>query len=307
MKKVVFFGYKYFCSKLVNKLREHDNDNQYFFVDTNNFLGKMLAVYKILTSDIIFIIGGTISKSKIIDLALIFNKKVFIEWVGTDVLIARENYDMCNFNSKYIIKCQHLCEVDWIRNELRNIGINASICDIVTIDDNKEYNKRDINCDKITVLIYIAKNREEFYGIDLILKLAELYPKINFRICGTDGNNYKQLNNVLFLGWVENMEDEYDNCDIYMRLVKHDGLAFSVIEALSKGKWVIYSYPFDYVKTYKDFNELKIVFDDLLEKCYEGQLNTSAVNFILKKYNKKHVLTNFINIITRECKNRNCL
>ena len=288
MRKTIFFGYEYFCKKLVNQLTEYDKENKYIFVSTNTFFNKLLAVYEILISNNIFIIGGSIYGSKIIDLALLFNKKIFIEWVGTDILIASENY-----NKDYIKKCIHLCEVGWTQEELKQIGINAKICDIVTISSD-ECNNHKICDDGITVFSYIAQNREDFYGIELILKLAELYPNVKFRIAGTTGVNCKQLNNVKYLGWINNMNVEYDNCDIFMRLVQHDGLAFSVIEALSRGKWVIYSYPFNYVQTYNNFDDLKIKFQILLNKCINKQSNNEAVDFVYSRYNIKKVLADLV-------------
>lgn len=296
MRKTIFFGYEYFCKKLVNQLTEYDKENKYVFVSTNTFFNKLLAVYEILISNNIFIIGGSIYGSKIIDLALLFNKKIFIEWVGTDILIASENYKNGFVNKDYIKKCVHLCEVGWTQEELKQIGINAKICDIVTISSD-ECNNHKICDDGITVFSYIAQNREDFYGIELILKLAELYPNIKFRIAGTTGVNCKQLNNVKYLGWINNMNVEYDNCDIFMRLVQHDGLAFSVIEALSRGKWVIYSYPFNYVQTYNNFDELKSVFDKLLQKIKNEEVNNKAKNFIFHRYEKENILYNIIKIL----------
>lgn len=299
MKITVFCGYEYFCNKLVKQLSEYDRENKYIFANTIGFLNKLLAIYKIIIADNVFIIGGSIYGSKIINLALLFNKKIFIEWVGTDILIATENYNRGKVNREYIEKCCHLCEVDWTKEELKKIGIDATICDIVTVDidnsnNNRNYNDHNLIKNSITVLSYIAKNREEFYGIDFILRLAELYPEINFRICGTDGDNYKHLKNVEFLGWIDNMNYEYDNCDIFMRLVQHDGLAFSVIEALSRGKWVIYSYPFNYVQTYNNFDDLKIKFQILLNKCINKQSNNEAVDFVYSRYNIKKVLADLV-------------
>ena len=121
MKTTVFCGYEYFCNKLVKQLKEYDKENKYLFANTIGFLNKLLAIYKIIIADNLFIIGGSIYGSKIINLALLFNKKIFIEWVGTDILIAIENYNKGKVNKKYIENCHHLCEVNWTKEELKKL------------------------------------------------------------------------------------------------------------------------------------------------------------------------------------------
>lgn len=44
---------------------------------------------------------------------------------------------------------------------------------------------------------------------------------------------YKEIRKYSFLGWVNNMGDEFKKCSVFLRFVEHDGLAFSVIEALN--------------------------------------------------------------------------
>ena len=105
----------------------------------------------------------------------------------------------------------------------------------------------------------MAKGREEFYGIEKLLRLASDFPDIEIKIVGISEYYKSAPANVKFLGWVENMDEQYQNCVLYLRMPEHDGLAFSVLEALANGRYVGYSYEFDNVFFIKNYTELSRV------------------------------------------------
>lgn len=93
------------------------------------------------------------------------------------------------------------------------------------------------------------------------------------------------------------MRDEFKKSSAVLRLVEHDGLAFSVIEALSFKKWVLYSQPFEYTYSYSSFDELIKSFDIIIKKILNGESNCSGKKYVLNRYCKNKVLNNIVQIL----------
>ena len=166
-----------------------------------------------------------------------------MHWVGTDVINAKMAFEHQLAISSYVINSTHYCEVDWIQHELSEIGINAEIVSIASVDSCKFDTVLPLP-ENFSVLSYIGKGREKFYGIDLLIKLAEAMPDIPIKIVGISEYSEYLPANIELLGWVDDMDKAYRDCVLYLRLAEHDGLAFSVLEALSHARYVGYSYPY---------------------------------------------------------------
>lgn len=295
--KIVLIGHEYFCQKLSKKLSDFDQKNKYEYVSgKRRFITILKKLYKIITADSIYMIGGTLEDSLTINIGRVLNKKIVMHWVGTDVLLAKEQFTNKKYNVKYISECIHLCEVDWIQNELKEIGISAHVCDLIILDEEILENNLE-NIDQFSILTYIAKGREKFYGIDLIYEAAEKYPHINFVIMGTDGEGYKLVSNIKFLGWVQKVKDEYKKCYLFLRLVKHDGVSFSVIEALSLGRYVAYTYflPFTGLYCIKNKNDLFNCISEMENKFNSCKsLNKKGKSEVVEKYKLDRVLKKIV-------------
>jgi len=87
--KIIITGMPYFAKKLQQQLSSYDTKNSYLFLDTlYKKIDKIKYIFHILNSDVLYIIGGSVSNSGTIDLALKLNKKIILHWAGTDVLEA---------------------------------------------------------------------------------------------------------------------------------------------------------------------------------------------------------------------------
>lgn len=297
--KVLIIGLPYFAQKLQKQLSEYDKNNTYIFLNTHyNKLDKLKYIFHLINTDVIYIHGGLICCSGLIDIALKLNKKIIMNWAGSDVLKAKEMKKRGKINFNYVNKIKHFCETLWIQKELKEIGINADILPIAFCDVKNIKFKFP---DKFTVLSYIGKNRPSFYGIETIIKLAKEFPQVNFKIVGL---NYCENipKNINLLGWVENMDNEYKNCVIYIRMPKHDGLGASVIEALSYGRIVFRNYQFPYVNYFKNYEDLKSQFQKVIADFNNGKLtiNQDGIDFVRREFNKEKVLSNLIKVFNEK-------
>ena len=293
---IAIIGNSHFGQILTKQLSNYDKANSYKFYNTNEkVIDKIRFALDILKIDIVYSLSASICAGGALNLALKFNKKIVQHFIGSDVLSAIEDYKNGDINKYLIEKTKYLCEVDWIRDELKEIKIDAKITPIMVYENfikPKGFNG-------FSVLTYVGKDKEKFYGIDDFIKLAKDFPAINFAIAGIE--TYDNLpKNIKCLGWI-NMNQELQESTIFIRNAKHDGLGFTVIEALSLGRVVFYNYDFSYVNSFKSYQELKEKFEIKYEAFKNGKLEIDykAIEFVKEQFNREKVLNGLVEEILK--------
>lgn len=289
--RVLILGFSYFVNKLFKSLSDFDKKNKYKKVTFDkSIIERIRFIFDLINSDIVYFIGGTINRGEIIDLCLFLNKKIIMHWVGSDVLKAIDSYEKKKYVRSYITKTTHFSEVTWIADELEQLGIKSKIVQFATFD--KKISESPVFPSEFMILSYIGKSREDFYGIEKIIKLAKDFPTIKINIVGIDKYNNPLPQNIKLLGWVDDMDEQYKNCVLYLRLPQHDGLAFSVLEALGNGRYVGYSYEFKHTFHVPDYEALRDLVIKLQKEFKEGLLqpNYAGIDFIKNEYDTKKVL-----------------
>ena len=293
---IAIIGNSHFGPILAKQLSEFDKINSYEFYNTNEKkIDKIKFALDIFKIDVVYSISASISGGGALNLALRFNKKIAQHFIGSDVLSAIEDYNNKNVNKKLIEKSQFLCEVEWIKEELREIGIISKVQTYCIV----EKNNRCILPNKFSILTYLGKGKEEFYGIDTLIDIAKKLYDIEFKVAGIDTYKYTLPKNIKLLGWV-NMEEELKNSVCFIRNASHDGLSFSVVEALSMGRVVFRNYKFPHTKYFKNSNDLIKKISKLKEDFEVGKVSVynEAIEYIKKEYSKENVLSNLVNILT---------
>lgn len=289
---ITIVGLPLFAERLAKTLSEFDPNNRYTFLNTYySKKDKLKARFLIPRADLLFSINGSIVSSGVFDLAMRKKVPIIMNWVGTDVLLATEAVRSANFRQDYIDHAIHFCEVDWIQQELKEIGINAEIVNFASFDKRFELNVP--KSERYTVLTYIPKVRSDFYHPEIFLNVAKHFPDADFLIAGTDATEYEPLpENVKALGWVSNMHELYEKVHACVRIPEHDGLSTFILEGLARGKDVFYKYTFDHC--FEAGNEAEFI--DVLKKRLEvfndgkWQPNSKGAEFIETAFNRKKIL-----------------
>lgn len=299
--KVVLVGLPYFASKIAGNLTAVDNKNIYLAIDTTaGTWQKVRFVWHIISAKVLYFIGGQTQRGKVLWLAMLFNKKIVMHWVGTDVLNAHKAYKAGVVDADLIRRTKHLCEVDWIQKELLEVGIQAEIAQIFCFTD--EIPAPPPLPEKFSILSYMGKGREKFYGIDKLIDLAQSFPDIPIRIAKISEYSEPLPPNIHLLGWVNDMSKEYRDCVLFLRLPEHDGASFSVLEALSYGRHVGFSYSFCGTNKTGDREELYTLVKSLSELHSAGLLgiNVDGYKFISENYTREKVMRSLAGIIASE-------
>ncbi|MFM6927831.1 MAG: glycosyltransferase, partial [Bdellovibrio sp.] len=285
---VIILGLPYFAKKVAHSLSEENNNHHYIALNTSEkIIDKIRFLLLLPFCSTVYSISGTTSTGGALKLALALKKKIVMHWVGTDVILAQKVHREGDPLPQIIHASKHLCEVSWIQSELREIGIEAKIVQIASFDQTTI--QREPLPKSFSILTYLSKNREIFYGMEKVTTLAKKFPHIEIRIAGISAYNKSLPPNIKLLGWVRDMAAEYKKCSLYLRLPEHDGLAFSVLEALAYGRYVGYSQDYDGTE-YIDSEKKLIEYTQLLlDKHNKNELpiNSFGIKWVTENFDRK--------------------
>ncbi len=290
--KVLIIGLPYFAKKLASDLRAFDPENTYTGFDVY-YSKKDLIKYllNLLTADIVYSINGTLENSGTLAVAKFFKKKIMMQWVGTDVLKSLKNHKK-GVRSTVVDYATHYTEVPWIKEELQEINIQAEIL-LFTVIENFIVKKP---IEKISILSYIGEGREQFYGINCLITLANRFPHLTINIVGIDKYSCSLPKNIKLLGWVNNMGQEYKKHAVFLRLAEHDGLPNTILEALAHQLYVGFTFEFPHTQLVKTDKQLFDFINNLYKQVQDKMLppNQAGSKFVKSTYNNDIILTNLI-------------
>jgi len=194
-------------------------------------------------------------------IAKVFGVPTIAHWIGTDVyklLHSKRKYPGLH---KYTI---HLACSNELQEELATKGVSAKVLIIepghISIDIAKMPELH-------AVCIYMPNGRELFYGYDILSKVINKYPQVDFYIVANNNSDLFPQPNAKMLGWIsrEEMDSLYNKISIVIRCVAHDGWSQIVTEGLFKGKEIIYNFSkIPYTRKAATFEQICKEMDDIL-------------------------------------------
>lgn len=289
-------GLPYFSKRLVNDLNEFDPANNYRFLNTyDSLIDKVKFMFLLPFSGAVVSSNGVSDYSGSMEKVVKWKKKLVMQWHGTDVVLAKKRFADGTINQKYIACAKHLFAAPWFAKELNDIRILGEYAPISYID--KAGNSGTYK--ELSILTYLAKGRESFYGWDLIRELAISRPNLKIIVVGSEGRGLDCPSNVTFLGWVNesDMQELLKINPIFLRMTEHDGNSVSVSQALGAGAEVIWTYSAPRCHTI-DRNskalQSKINQLELILKEREYKPNEENIEYALQHLNRNAVMLNFV-------------
>lgn len=232
-----------FSERLARSLRSIGLDAREFeFQKRTNVVKWVLKLMRSKAKIIHYLWGG--SPLIVYIVPKLLGKKVIIHWVGTDVLMATASKSL---HQKLIFRIVdlHLTVAEHLANELEILGIRAKV--IPLVPDRLQSIAENIPWPiSKSVYVYLPKARQEIYGANDVFQLAKEMPDIEFLITAHDGSDAPHLPNLVYLNQVsdEEMELIWGKVKAYLRLTWHDGMPQTIIEALTRGRYVVWTYEF---------------------------------------------------------------
>ncbi len=292
---VLVNGLPLFSQRLVRDLNLLDPNNRYIFTNTYySKIDKIKFIFLLLFAKIVISFNGVSDESGSLNWVIRFKKKLMMQWQGTDVSLAVERYKSKTINKRYIDYATHFTDAPWLKDELNGVLKSIEILPFKYIETDQHREK----FPKISVLSYIGKGREEFYGYEIVKASAKVNPDIDFHIIGIDSKDLDKIENIYFYGWItdEEVKKIMKSVPIFVRLTQHDGNSLAVTEALSYGCEVIWSYPYEKCYLVSSIQELNQIIIELSEKIKDRNYepNLDNIKFVKENYNKNKVIGNYI-------------
>ncbi len=245
--RMLILGLPYFGKLLAAQLTARGWDARYAAHPGHGIRGWLALVPRIARADIIYLVASRIDRGSPQDRLLQLRRRpVVIHWVGTDVLIARDEYARGNVSPRLAKRATHWCDAPWLVDELRGIGVRSEYVALpVVVDDQpaaplpREFR----------VLLYLPVDAfdREVFDMETLLALPSRFPQVQFSLIPSPPETLPQPlpPNVEARGWVTDMGALYDETTVYVRLTSHEGMSFMAIEALARGRYVIWTHPLE--------------------------------------------------------------
>ena len=167
------------------------------------------------------------------------------------------------------------------------------------------------------IISYVGR-LEKRKGSKILIKLLEFFKnskKIKFVFCGFNEEQFfqhsgKKFENLKCLGFINNVEKVLENCDILLLPSLHEGMPYSILEAMSKSVLVIgndipgiRSLIKDGYNGYLIKNNNLDLYKSLIISLLNEEINVKKLiynNFkIIEKYNRSSFMLEYENFLKR--------
>ena len=215
-------------------------------------------------------------------------KKIIVHFVGSDILRLKKVKYFDRLNWILALKSAHRIFVGapWHVDELKNYLKTESL---ILFFNNYESESEPIPFPyQFTVLSYLPPGKPDFYGEKLIKVLIEKYPEIKFIILGINKFSYFPNVETKQIDYDTDMMEIYKQTSLLIRLTKHDGFSSMVLEALSLGRNVIWTYKIPHCFQTEAEREKLL---NLFNKARKRKYNSSGAHWVRNNFN----YSNFIN------------
>jgi hypothetical protein len=218
-----------------------------------------------------------------------WRRPVAVHWVGTDVLIAAGAHAAGKLSRRVAERPAHWTDAPWLVDELAALGISAEFV-ALPVDGLASGDSR--LPERFTVLLYLPVDAfdREVFDIETILALPGMLPEARFVLLPSPASTLPGPlpGNLEARAWVDDMEALYREVTVMARLVSHDGMSFMVLEALSRGRYVVYPFPLPGVTAASGLLEVSAALRGLYGEHVAGRLtpNEEGMKWVEREYDR---------------------
>jgi len=284
---IAIAGLEFFAADLAfltNKFQTGWKADVLQFETRYEMIGSLLSLAK---SDALYTVGTPALGRAVSIITSLMSKPRIVHWVGSDILVARRDQKVAASLRKPGVT--HLTEVGWESEELRSLGIHATIAPLpprFSCAGSVPPLPR-----QLTLLTYLPATRADFYGrqeLELMIRAFRGKP-VKFLIVGGGTLDATRDAVVENLGWCYSLADVYPKVSALFRFTPRDGLSLMVLESLSFGRFVLWTKNFPFVNQVSSSVAAIEVLNKLLDLNEQGMLTpqVDAAQFIQKEYDRK--------------------
>lgn len=192
-----------------------------------------------------------------------------VHWVGSDITaLARDQGLAARLEAARVV---HLAEVDWTAKQLKAHGLSAVIAPLPPRHIAASVHPLH---ERFTVMLYLPHTRGDFYGKRNFERLMQRLSALPIRYFIVGGGTLAVPIGVEAhsFGWRAEMDELYEQTTVLIRNTPRDGLSLMVLEALSFGRYVIWSQNFDGVLHATTYADIESHILNLYRRHIDGEL-----------------------------------
>ncbi len=207
-------------------------------------------------------------------------KKVIFHWIGSDWYgLSRRPLSRVMLRLFRAGVDLHIADAPWLVDDLAAAGLEAHL--VPTISE-KMGGELEPMPSRFSVMAYLPNRRRDFYGWPVIRLIAERLPSLEVVAVG-GGPEAGAPANVRFTGLVdgEAMGRLYREVSALVRPTSHDGLSQMVLEALLRGRQVVWSRAFPFCIRAATPEEFAAAVAGLASSCPQ---NVEGSRYVAERY-----------------------
>jgi hypothetical protein len=293
LRNAVVVGFDYYSAYLADLINEHSHGwkMRYFGSSRTQTLRALVAVRQ---ADALVCFGGPGPDAALIEAARGSRIPVIVIWAGTDVIVTGSDPGMLEVFKQYGFV--NVSDGPWLVDELRLLGIEARYVPVTAVRTPEAPLPLP---SEFSVISYLPEPRRAFYGEKSVYAIARALPEVAFNIVGRGAANFGAPANVKFLGHVNNMPERLDQSTVLLRLPEHDGKSMLVLEALARGRHVVWNYDFPGVCTARDVPSAITALRTLKTAHEQGVLdcNLSGLKYVSERFRRDDLARNFVGVL----------
>jgi|SRR5579872_344170 len=268
----------------------------------NSQSGILRALFSLRSSDALIAFGGPAPHRILVEAARKLHVPIFVIWAGSDVSKAIQSpLAMSHMQRDPFV---HIAIAPWLVSELSTVGISADFIRVIGV---KPQEGATITRQVKRVITYLPAPRRDFYGRKHVYEVARSLPHWEFVCLGPGGKDIDAPPNIVFTGWVSNVNSFLDKSTVLLRVPEHDGMSLIVLEALSRGRYVCWNHPLPGVRLVNKPDETTQFLLSLEDKIDANQLdiNRPGLEFISRDYEANKVVDSFLEYLGRKLSRTN--
>ncbi len=289
-RRVAISGLELFCAQMIEELERNPYGWAPEMLRTRARLEVVASMFSLLSCDVWYSIGSPIGDRWVHFLGRLLRKPRVIHWVGSDITALYNDRRLRRFCQQPHV--HNLAEVDWTIDELRRLGIDATLA---PLPPRLPASRPEPLPDRFTILLYLPRTRGDFYGRREYERLIRTFSPRNVRFVVVGGGDFyaPPQADVVRLGWCASLGDIYRNATVLIRFTKHDGLSLMTLEALTHGRHVLWSQDFPFTTQVRSYDDIEKAISQLLERFERGDLpvQTDAARYVAETYSTTRCTT----------------
>lgn len=272
--QVLILGLAYFGRLLAQQLASSGWDAAYAPHPGRSAAGWARLLPRIARADLLYLISSRAERWAPQDIMMALRRKpVVIHWVGTDASRAIAAHRRGNLSLRIADQATHWCDAPWLVDELRRAGIRSEYVPLPIPFTTAPPPRLP---EQFRVMIYLPADVRDraVFDTETVLRLPAAFPDIPFTLLPAKASDLRRdlPPNVATPGWVNDMEPIYRDHTVLIRQTTHDGMAFTAVEALARGRYVIWSYPIPGGIHAAGFEAVRRQLQQLIERHQSGRL-----------------------------------